>query len=142
MSDEAAIATLETKIESLTASISALTQSVEKNNEKLERLAVLEVAHNNTDKALDRAFSAIKAAETALSDHIEKNAIQHEGYSKWIWVAVGFCSAISVMWTVVGYRMNAMIDDQVRAVAEMRMHIHDDKIKDPADVVRAMGGQK
>lgn len=134
MSDEAAIATLETKLENLTFSISALTSSVERNNEKLERLAVLEVAHNNSDKAIERAFIAITKVEKSVDDLIKVNADDHGTYNKWIWVVTGFCVAISIMWTVVGYRMNSLIDDQIKSVVEMRMHISEDKIKTPLDV--------
>ena len=134
MSDEAAIATLETKLENLTFSISALTSSVERNNEKLERLAVLEVAQNNSDKAIERAFIAITKVEKSVDDLIKVNADDHGTYNKWIWVVTGFCVAISIMWTVVGYRMNSLIDDQIKSVVEMRMHISEDKIKTPLDV--------
>jgi len=134
MSEAAAIATLETKLEMLTDSISMLNQSVEKNNEKLERLSVLEVSHNNSSKAIERAFTAIAKLEEAVDTHIKLDTAAHRGYDKWIWMSVGFCSAISLMWSVVGYRMNAIIDDSMKAVTEMRMHIHDDKIKDIGDL--------
>lgn len=145
--DDPAIATLEVKIENLTSSISQLNRSVEQNNEKLERLAVLEVSHNNSSKAIERAFVAISKVETVLESHIASNNKVHDGYNRWIWTAVGFCSAVSVLWTIVGYRMNSMIDEQLRATVEMRMHIHDDKIKDLSDIQRlsqpanSMGGQ-
>lgn len=139
MSDETAITALEVRLENLTASISALTQSVEKNNEKLERLAILEVSHNNSNSAIARAFGEITSLEKHFNERLEMNDEAHQGYNKWIWLAVGFCSAISIVWTVVGYRMNAMIDEQIKSSAEMRMHIHDDEIKKPADVLRAIG---
>lgn len=142
MHDSAAIATLETRLENLTTSISNLTQSVERNNEKLERLSVLEVSHNNAEKAIERAFGAVEKVEALLAAHVQANNDKHAMYDKWIWVAVGFCSAISIMWTIVGYRMNALIDDQMRAVTEMRMHIHDDKIKDASDLNRIIQNGK
>lgn len=133
MSEAAAIATLETKLETLTDSISALNKSVEKNNEKLERLAVLEVSHNNSSKAIERAFAAIEKLEQAVNTHIEIDTNAHKGYDKWIWMSVGFCSAISVMWSIVGYRMNAMIDDTVKTAAEMRIHMREDKTLSSSD---------
>lgn len=142
MSESAAIATLETKLEMLTDSISTLNQSVEKNNEKLERLSVLEVSHNNSSKAIERAFTAIAKLETAVDTHIKLDTDAHKSYDKWIWMSVGFCSAISIMWSIVGYRMNAIIDDSVKAVSEMRLHIHDDKIKDFSDIQKVYPNAK
>lgn len=134
--DDPAIATLEVKIENLTSSISQLNRSVEQNNEKLERLAVLEASHNNSSKAIERAFVAIAKIESVVEAHASNNEAAHEGYNRWIWMAVGFCSAVSILWTVVGYRMNSMIDEQLKATVEMKMHIHDDKIKDIGDIHR------
>lgn len=131
-----AIATLEVKIENLTSSISQLNRSVEQNNEKLERLAVLEVSHNNSNAAIERAFAAISKVESSLVAHVRANEIEHNGYNKWVWMAVGFCVAVSLLWTVVGYRMNTVIDDIVKASADMRMHIHEDKIKDSSDLLK------
>lgn len=131
-----AIATLEVKIENLTNSISQLNRSVEQNNEKLERLAVLEVSHNNSNAAIERAFTAISKVESTMVAHIEENEKQHSGYNKWIWIAVGFCSAITMMWTVVGYRLVAVIDDQSRTNAEMTLHLREDKIKDSGDLLK------
>jgi hypothetical protein len=131
-----AIATLEVQIENLTFSISQLNRSVEKNNEKLERLAVLEVSHNNSNAAIERAFTAISKVEASLVAHISSNEREHSGYNKWIWMAVGFCTAVTLLWTVVGYRMNNMIDDMVKSSADMRMHIHDDKVKDHNDLLK------
>lgn len=127
MSTEVEIATLETKLENLTNSIAALTATVKENNEKLERLAVLEVAHNNSSKD-------ITDLKKELRSHIERDDQDHKTYDKWIWIVTGFCAAISILWTVVGYRMNAMIDEQVSAAAEMKLHIREDKIKDISDL--------
>lgn len=131
-----AIVTLEVKLENLTNSISQLNRSVEQNNEKLERLAVLEVSHNNSNAAIERAFAAISKVESSLVAHVAANEREHTGYNKWIWMAVGFCTAVTLLWTIVGYRMNGVIDDIVKASADMRMHIHDDKIKDSSDLLK------
>lgn len=131
-----AIATLEVKIENLTSSISRLNRSIEQNNEKLERLAVLEVSHSNSNAAIERAFSAISKVETTMMAHIAENEKEHSGYNKWIWTAVGFCSAITMMWTVVGYRLVAVIDDQSKTTSEMTLHLREDKIKDSGDLLK------
>lgn len=134
--NDPAIATLEVKIENLTLGIATLNRSVEQNNEKLERLAVLEVSHNNSNAAIERAFAAVTKVEAGLLAHITDNERAHHVYDKWIWVAVGFCAAVSILWTLVGYRMNAMIDEQVRAVQQMQVHILEDKVRTPEDVSR------
>lgn len=135
-SDSPNLATFEYKLESLNTAISALTASVEKNNEKLERLAVLEVSHRNSDEAIDRAFTAIREVKDSVISLAASNTTEHKTYDKWLYIAIGFCVAVSTMWTLVGYRVNTLIDEQVKVTAEMKLHIHDDKIKSLEDVQR------
>jgi hypothetical protein len=123
MSDDITVTTLQIKMEALTSSISALTRSVEANNEKLERLALLEVAHNNSNDAIKRAFEAIEAIRAEAKVDRKENSTEHYTYNKWMWIAIGFTSAVSVAWSVVGYRINAMLDDQSKTVVEMKNHL-------------------
>lgn len=131
------VSTLQVQLDALNDNVQRLTYVVDENTKALSRLAVLEVNHNNSNAAIERAFKAIQETRDDLADHIRKDEAQHHGYDKWIWMASGFVFAISVFWSVVGYRINGIIDETTKAVTEMRMHIHDDKITSP-DQVRAI----
>lgn len=134
VADAKAQTALESAINSLMQEVKRLTVTVEKNNEKLERLSALESSHSNTSQALDRAFSAIEELETKVDDAVKSNGTDHKTYDKYIWMCVGFVTAISVVWTVVGYRMNAMIDKTVESVIRMEQHIAMDKVMTDSDV--------
>lgn len=135
VADAKAQTALESAINSLMQEVKRLTQTVERNNEKLERLSALESNHNNTSQALERAFSAIEELEGKVDDAVKSNGTDHKTYDKYIWMCVGFVTAISVIWSVVGYRMNAMIDKTVESVIRMEQHIAMDKVMNQSDVV-------
>jgi hypothetical protein len=132
MSDQGG--TLQAKLDALNSNVERLTTVVDENTKALSRLAVLEVNHNNSNAAIERAFKSIEKSQRELEEHIKIDESAHHGYDKWLYTATGFVIAISVFWSAVGYRVNAIIDDQVKAVAEMRMHIHDDKVTSPEQV--------
>lgn len=134
VADAKAQTALESAINSLMQEVKRLTSTVEKNNEKLERLSVLESRHNNTSQALDRAFSAIEALEQRVDSEVKLNGGDHKNYDKYIWMCVGFVTAISVVWTAVGYRLNSIIDKTVESVARMELHIAQDKVTTERDV--------
>lgn len=136
MPDDSHVSTLQAEIKALSENVSRLNASVEKNNEKLERIGILEVSHNHQDKAIERAFLAIQTIERVVEAHLESNNKEHAQYNKWIYMAAGFCFAMSVLWTVVGYRMNAMIDEQISAVQEMKYHVRADEITKHTDVIQ------
>lgn len=128
------ISTLQAEIKALSDNVNRLNASIEKNSEKLERIGILEVSHSHQDKAIERAFLAISTIERVVEAHLESNNKEHAQYNKWLYMAVGFCFAMSVLWTVVGYRMNAMIDEQISAVQEMKYHVRTDEITKHTDV--------
>ena len=134
MPEESHVSTLQAEIKALSENVSRLNASVEKNNEKLERIGILEVSHNHQDKAIERAFLAIQTIERVVEAHLDSNNKEHATYNKWIYMAAGFCAAMSILWTVVGYRMNAMIDEQISAVQEMKYHVRTDEVTKHTDV--------
>lgn len=127
-------ATLEFAINTLSSEVKRLTATVEKNNEKLERLSVLEQSHESANDAIERAFDAIKKLEKESEESVESNTLEHKTYDKYIWMSVGFATAISIIWSVVGYRMNSMIDKTVESVIRMEQHIVMDKVMTDSDV--------
>lgn len=127
-------ATLEFAINTLSSEVKRLTATVEKNNEKLERLSVLEQSHESANAAIERAFDAIKKLEKESEESVESNTLEHKTYDKYIWMSVGFATAISIIWSVVGYRMNSMIDKTVESVIRMEQHIVMDKVMTDSDV--------
>lgn len=135
VADAKAQTALESAINSLMQEVKRLTLTVERNNEKLERLSALESSHSNTSQALDRAFTAIEELESKVDDAVKSNGTDHKTYDKYIWMCVGFVTAISVVWSVVGYRMNAMIDKTVESVIRMEQHIALDKVMNQTDVL-------
>lgn len=133
---------LEAAINSLSSQVQRLTVTVEKNNEKLERLSALETNHANTSTGLERAFRAIEDIQGRVDDAVSANQIEHKGYDRWVYMAVGFATAISVVWSVLGYRMNAMIDKTMESVARMEMHIAQDRVMSAQDVRQARDLEK
>jgi anti-sigma-K factor RskA len=127
-------ATLEFAINTLSSEVKRLTATVEKNNEKLERLSVLEQSHESANAAIQRAFEAIKKLEKESEDASEANTSEHKTYDKYIWMSVGFATAISIIWSVVGYRMNSMIDKTVESVIRIEQHMANDKMMSEHDV--------
>jgi len=134
------IATLQSEVKTLTEAVRELTLSMQKNNERLERLAVLEVSHNNSNSAISRAFEALKAHEVSADARHTENERAHRSYDKAIWSAVGFTAAVTVFWTIFGVGAKNTIDDVVKSVAEMRVHVNQDKILTENDVLKIHRG--
>ena len=135
MSGETEIAVLQENVRNLTDAVKELTLCVRKNNEKLERLNALEMQHNNTNDKIATLTGQIKSIETEVATHVERDRTEHQFFQRAIWAATGFCAACSLLWTVVGYRMNSLIDESIKAAYEMRLHIAEDKIKTRDDVI-------
>ena len=133
---------LASALNALSQKVDKLTTVVEKNNDKLERLSVLETDYSNTRNALDRAFTAIESLEKEVTAFEESNEKEHRGYDRYLWSCIGFASAVSVVWSVVGYRLNAMIDKTMESVIRMEQHIQNDRITTDRDVRMVIDGRK
>lgn len=116
------------KMEALTASVERLTAAVDKNNDKLEKIIVLENNDANHTAALERAFSAIKEIKSDAKEHAETIAKAHAGYDKWIWTVSGFVIAVCVVWTIFGAFLSSTISGTANAVESMKIHIATDKV--------------
>lgn len=147
-----AMARLEATSSTLTGQVTKLTEAVERNNEKLERLAVLESSHATTISAVDRAFDAIKAAKSAsekveadLSVKIDRIASEadakYQHYDKYLWLAVGFITCVSVVWSVLGYRMLDGLDDASQKISRFELHVAQDKVMSTDDVRGVVNGR-
>lgn len=136
------IATLQSEVKTLTEAVRELTISMQKNNERLERLAVLEVSHNNSNHAIERAFESIKAVERGEAERHRANEQAHKMYDKAIWSTLGFCLAVTIFWSVFGVGAKNTMDEVVKSVAEMRVHISQDKITSENDVFKIYKGQQ
>jgi uncharacterized protein YoxC len=130
------IATLQSEVKTLTEAVRELTTSMQRNNERLERLAVLEVSHRNSDHAIGRAFEALKAHEATAENRFLVNEKEHKSYDKAIWSSAGFTAAVIVFWTIFGIGMKSTIDDVVKTVAEMRAHVVQDKVMSDNDLYK------
>lgn len=131
------IATLKSEVKTLTEAVRELTLSMQKNNERLERLAVLEVSHSNSDKAIGRAFEALKAHESMAEAAHAANQREHKTYDKVIWLSLGFVTAVSIFWTVFGYKVSGTLDDVLKMSAQLQSHIQQDKVMSDSDVMKA-----
>jgi hypothetical protein len=132
--DGAAIARLEATMVNLADQVGRLTGAVDENNKQLGRLSVLEERNATTAQALDRAFEAIKGVKddaTALKTKVEA---KHAHYDKYIWMAVGFITCVSVAWTVVGYSVNQSIQRTAEKIGRYDLHLAQDKILVTDDV--------
>lgn len=130
------IATLKSEVKTLTEAVRELTLSMQKNNERLERLAVLEVSHNNSNHAIERAFEAIQKVEKGEQDRAAINERAHKSYDKVIWLALGFVTAVSIFWTVFGYKVSGTLDEVLRMSAQLQSHLQQDKVMTDSDVMR------
>lgn len=134
--DIAQIATLQTEVKSLTEAVRALTASMQKNNERLERLAVLEALHTNSNHAIERAFQAIEKLEELGALRIAENEKAHKNYDRTIWVMTGFCLAVSIFWTVFGIRVSNTLEETMKSNTELKLHLGQDKIMSEIDVFK------
>lgn len=132
------IATLQSEVKTLTEAVRELTLSMQKNNERLERLAILEVSHNNSNSAIERAFEAIKEVEQSELERHVQNGKDHKAYDKAIWSSLGFCLAVTVFWTIFGISARNTMDEVVKTSTEMRFHLLQDKVISDADVIRVV----
>lgn len=126
------------KMEALTASVERLTAAVDKNNEKLEKIIVLENNDANHTAAIDRAFTAIGKLEEAFEDSVKNSTVEHRAYDKWIWTVSGFIMAVSIMWTVFGAYVSNTVSSMTGAVEQMKIHIATDRVHSPEDVKAAI----
>lgn len=133
---------LRVEIRTLSDNVAKLTAVVDENTRQLNRLAVLETNHNHQGEALGRAFKDVEALQKEFYDHVKSNDNEHKGYSKYVWITTGFCLAVSVLWTVVGYRINAQVDEMMKTMAEVRVHLVSDKINTEEDVRKVVEKMK
>ncbi len=117
------IATLENQYEAVKDTLTRIEVKVEGIALSLSKVAVLETNHGHHTETIARAFLRI--------EQIEKKAGEHDRY---LWFTTGFVAAVSVFWTVIGYRINAEVDEVIKAVTEMRAHIATDKLTSPEDL--------
>lgn len=122
------------KIDALNTNVTRLTVSTDRLIEQFGRVGILETNHQNQSQAIERAFAAIEKLQGTLEDHVEEDRRQHEKYDQRIWMASGFCLAVIFFWSVAGYRINAVIDEQIKTISEMRVHLSEDKVKTSDDV--------
>lgn len=57
-------------------------------------------------------------------------------------MCIGFATAISVVWSLMGYRLNSTIDKTMESVIRMEQHIQTDRVKDDNDVRMIIDGVK
>lgn len=129
------IATLQSEVKTLTEAVRELTVSMRKNSERLERVAVLEVSHNNSNHAIERAFEAIHTMEESAKQDRANNEKSHKAYDKVIWGSMGFVTAVSIFWAVFGYTINSTLTDTNKLHGMIQMHIIQDKVLTDQDVI-------
>lgn len=136
ISDEVAqIATLSTQVGSLTDAVRVLNSSMLENTKRLERLAVLEAMHNNSNNAIERAFEAIEKLEKSDDNRALENDREHKTYNRAIWTMVGFCFATSLFWTVFGVSAKNTMDELIKITLASKSHIQQDHVMTPQDVL-------
>lgn len=138
--DVVQIATLSTQVGSLTEAVKTLNSSMQENNKRLERLAVLEAMHTHSSSAIERAFGAIAKLEKADEEREAENERDHKTYNRAIWTMVGFCFATSIFWTVFGVSVKNTMDDLVKTSFAAGLHIRRDQIMSPQDVQSSVDG--
>lgn len=136
ISDEVVqIATLSTQVGSLTDAVRMLNSSMLENTKRLERLAVLEAMHSNSNNAIERAFEAIEKLEKSDDNRAMENDREHKTYNRAIWTMVGFCFATSLFWTVFGVSAKNTMDELIKVTIASKTHIQQDHVLTPQDVM-------
>lgn len=129
------LATLSTQVGSLTDAVKTLNDSMLENTKRLERLAVLEALHTNSNDAIGRAFDAIEKLEKADEARGIANDQEHKTYNRAIWTMVGFCLATSMFWTVFGVSAKNTMDELIKVTLSAKVHIQQDHILNQQDVL-------
>ena len=130
MSDSTEISALKVEVASLSQHVIRLADSTDRLVGQFERVGILETNHSHQTQAVERAFGEIKELQRAF----EENDKEHKTYNKWVWLTNGFVLAVVAFWAVIGYHIEKMVDKQMEALADMRIHLNEDKIKTPEDV--------
>lgn len=133
-------ATLVASVDALSENVKRLTATVDENNKQLARLSVLEAQHNNQNASIDRAFSSIKAVRQDFDDACEENEADHKRYDRYLWTCIGFGAAVSLLWSVLGYRMMDSIDSAKGSISRMELHMNQDKVLTEQDARNAAAG--
>lgn len=126
------------KMEALTDSVQRLTAAVDKNNDKLEKIIVLENNDKNHTAAIERAFGEIKILQEEIKEQTSIVAKAHSSYDKWIWTISGFVGAVCVLWTIFGAFLSTTITNTGNIVEAMKIHMATDKVQTPEDVRSAV----
>lgn len=135
-SDSAAISRLETTVEAMVTQQTRLIGTVEKMAEKMDRLAILEERHSTTSDALERAFNALATHKSEAAAFQAEIRTKHSSYDRVIWVAVGFCSALSLVWGAITYQLNMSLNESRERMQRFEAHLLQDKVITPEDVRR------
>lgn len=133
-------ATLVASVDTLSENVKRLTATVDENNKQLARLSVLEAQHNNQTASIERAFDSIKSVRADVDDAAERNEADHKRYDRYVWTCIGFGAAVSLLWSVLGYRMMDSIDEANAAISRMQLHMQQDKVISEQDVRNAAPG--
>lgn len=94
---------------------------------QIAKISILENNHTHQDQAVGRAFAELGKMTDKVTAH-----------DRAVYIATGFIMAMSVFWTVMGYRINVQIDDVVKGVTEMRAHIAADRMTSMEDARKAV----
>jgi len=132
-----AVAALQAEIRLMTGGVSKLTDEVRENSRQLARLSVLEASHQTHEAALGRAFRDINRVEGEAKLHEENQVKANNRYDRIISFMFGASVAISIVWSIVGYRINENIDSVMKTAADMRVHMQE---SDGHTHARAAGG--
>lgn len=145
MSDDTEVAALSHQIKTLSVSVERLINANERLITQFERVGILEEKHTHHDASIGRAFKELGKLRDDFILHekdtrawaeglLATNEKDHKFFNKALWIAVGFCTATTVFWSVFGYHIERVVDEQARAIGEARMHVYEDKIKSSDDV--------
>jgi len=123
---EGRLATLEHKDQVQSDTLARIEAKMDIMMAQISKVALLENNHDHQAEAVGRAFKDLDKMTTKVAAH-----------DRAVYIAMGFIVAMSVFWTVMGYRINGQIDETIKAVSEMRSHISADKITSDEDAKRA-----
>ena len=118
---------IKVEIRHMAENISHMRTAVDNMATELSKIAVHEEKLVNIGQAQERAFSAIGRWENELESHKSENNKRHQIVERFMWVASGVGSALTLVWALGGWYIIDSFRDQALINSEMRMHLHDAK---------------
>lgn len=118
---------IKVEIRHMAENISHMRAAVDNMATELSKIAVHEEKLIQINHAQERAFLAINKWEDELDAHKTDNNQRHVIVERFMWVASGVGSALTLIWALGGWAVIDMFKEQALINSDVRLHLHDVK---------------